>query len=146
MEMHLPTTLLLEGGRAAGEALMNLSGTFPNPKSLPVGGPLWHCPSPLPTPVTPVKSVCEQMWRTQLPVRIQPRLHEACLGIGIDAMLSWSPKEAKVRNTFQSPVTVRGKVNYWPRIFYIPYFHWHSFSSIRENPELELEVKINPRW
>lgn len=28
---RLPTTLLLEGGRVAGEALMNLSGSFPNP-------------------------------------------------------------------------------------------------------------------
>lgn len=30
-KMCLPTTLLLEAGRVAGEALMNLSGSFPNP-------------------------------------------------------------------------------------------------------------------
>lgn len=30
-KMRLPTTLLLDGGRVAGEALMNLSGSFPNP-------------------------------------------------------------------------------------------------------------------
>lgn len=43
------------------------------------------------------------MWRTWLPVRIQPRLREAHLGTDIDAILSWSPKEAKVRKYVPDP-------------------------------------------
>lgn len=94
------------------------------------------------------KSVCEQkMWTTWPPVRIQPRLHEAHLGMDVGAVLSWSLQGCQGEKCVPGgPVIVRGKVNYWPRIFCIRFFHWHFLNSIQENPELELQVKINSRW